>query len=140
MSKPNKTQATDGPVEDFLKTIEPQQKREDCFALLTMMKDITGLTPKMWGKAIIGFGDYHYKYDSGREGDSFRTGFSPRAQYLSVYIMPGYENYSQPLARLGKHKKGKSCLNIKRLSDIDCDVLHEIIADGFAVMAKRYPS
>lgn len=140
MSTPNKTQKTDSPVEGFLKAVSPQQKQDDGFVLLAMMKEITGLAPKMWGKAIIGFGDYHYKYDSGREGDSFRTGFSPRAQNFSIYVMPGYKDYSEPLSRLGKHKMGKSCLTIKRLSDVDVGVLREIVADGFAVMETRYPT
>lgn len=140
MSTPNKTQKTDTSVVDFLKTVTPQHKQDDGFALLAMIKDITGLEPKMWGKAMIGFGEYHYKYESGREGDSFRTGFSPRAQNFSIYIMPGYTDYSEPLSRLGKHKMGKACLNIKRLSDVDTDVLREIVADGFAVMKERYPT
>ncbi len=140
MSKPNKTQKTNDPVEDFLNTIKPEQKQADCFEILAIMKDITGLEPKMWGKTIIGFGEYHYKYDSGREGDSLRTGFSPRAQALTVYIMPGYTDFDEELSRIGKYKMGKSCLYIKKLSDIDIDVLREIITKGLAIMEEKYPS
>ena len=104
------------------------------------MKDITGLQPKMWGPTIIGFGEYHYKYDSGREGNSFRTGFSPRAQNLTIYIMPGFQDLSEELARLGKHKLGKCCLYIKKLSDIDQKVLREIIEKGLVILEKKYPS
>ncbi len=140
MSKANKTQKTDADVLAFLQTVKPQQKQDDCHKILSMMGNISGLAPKMWGKAIIGFGDYHYKYDSGREGDSCRTGFSPRAQAISIYIMPGYTDFSEELSRLGKCKMGKSCLYIKRLSDIDEDVLREIIAKGLAVMEEKYPT
>lgn len=140
MSKPNKTQKTTVSPEAFLATIEPKQKREDCLALLSMMKDITGLMPKMWGAAIVGFGEYHYKYESGREGDSLRIGFSPRAQALTIYIMPGYNNFEKELSQLGKHKLGKSCLYIKRMSDIDEEVLRAIVTKGFEIMQEKYPS
>jgi hypothetical protein len=94
----------------------------------------------MWGGSIIGFGDYHYKYDSGREGDFLRIGFSPRAQNLTIYVMPGYQDFDDELSRLGKHKMGKSCLYIKRLSDIDEDVLIEIMTKGFEIMEEKYPT
>ena len=94
----------------------------------------------MWGPSIIGFGDYHYKYESGREGDSMRIGFSPRAQNISVYIMPGYQDFDDELSRLGKHKMGKSCLYIKRLSDVDEDVLREMLVKGLRLMEEKYPS
>lgn len=136
----NKTQKTDVTPETFLGSITPVQKQEDCFSLLETMKDITGLTPKMWGQSIIGFGDYHYKYESGREGDFFRIGFSPRAQNLTIYIMPGYQDFGGELSRLGKHKMGKSCLYIKRLSDIDETVLHEMLLKGLRLMEEKYPS
>jgi hypothetical protein len=140
MSKANKTQKTNVTPLSFLKTVTPDEKREDCLTVLNMMQDIIGIEPKMWGGAIIGFGDYHYKYESGREGDFFRTGFSPRAQNLTIYIMPGYSDFSDELSRLGKHKMGKSCLYIKRLSDIDQQVLREIIVKGLAIMEEKYPS
>ncbi len=136
----NKTQKTAQTPEDFLGGIAPAQKQADCFTLLATMKDITGTSPKMWGPSIIGFGDYHYKYDSGREGDSFRIGFSPRAQNLSVYIMPGYQDFGDELSRLGKHKMGKSCLYIKRLSDVNENVLREMLVKGLRLMEEKYPS
>jgi Domain of unknown function (DU1801) len=136
----NKTQKTTQSPEEFLESVTPAQKQADCFTLLAIMKNITGLEPKMWGTNIIGFGDYHYKYESGREGDSFRIGFSPRAQNLTIYIMPGYQNFDEELSRLGKHKMGKSCLYIKQLSDVDEDVLREMLVKGLRLMEEKYPS
>jgi predicted nuclease of predicted toxin-antitoxin system len=104
---------------------------------------LSGETPKLWGgslnSSIVGFGKYHYKYESGREGDSMRIGFANRAQSNSVYIMPGYQDFDDELARLGKHKMGKSCLYLKRLADIDTDVLREILQKGLSIMAEKYP-
>jgi hypothetical protein len=122
-----KTRQNEGNVEDFLNSIEDERKRKDAFILLEIMKTITGEEPKMWGPSIVGFGSYHYKYDSGREGDWFRTGFSPRKQNLSLYIMDGVEKYQDLLARLGKHKIGKSCLYVNKLADVDLEVLREMI-------------
>lgn len=93
----------------------------------------------MWGPSIVGFGEYHYKYESGREGDFLRIGFSSRAQNISIYIMPGYQDFDEELSRLGKHKMGKSCLYIKRLSDVDQTVLKEIMQKGLDIMAETYP-
>ncbi len=135
----NKTQKTAQSVEAFLQGVKPEQKQADCFTILEMMKDISGYKPIMWGASIIGFGEYHYKYESGREGDMCRVGFSPRAQNLTIYIMPGYQDFDDELSRLGKHKMGKSCLYIKRLSDIDETVLREIIAKDLAMMEEKYP-
>jgi hypothetical protein len=136
----NKTQKTVKSPLAFVKALEPDQKREDSLKILNMLKDVTGLEPKMWGPSIIGFGDYHYKYESGREGDFFRAGFSPRAQNLTIYVMPGYQDFDNELSRLGKHKLGKSCLYIKRLSDVDEDVLREIVEKGFHMMEEKYPT
>jgi len=139
----NKTVPTGLKLSDYLAQIEPATRREDCQVLHDMMFDLTGWTAKMWGtklsSAIIGFGTYHYKYESGREGDSLRIGFASRAQSISIYIMPGYQNFSQELARLGKYKTGKSCLYIKKLADVDQDVLREILQKGLDIMAKKYP-
>ncbi len=136
----NKTQKTEQSPESFLNTVNPSQKQSDCFTLLKSMEEISGLKPKMWGASIIGFGDYHYKYKTGREGDFFRIGFSPRVQNLTVYIMPGFQKFENELSRLGKHKVGKSCLYIKRLSDIDEAVLGEMLVKGLEIMEEMYPS
>ena len=135
----NKTQKTDLSVEGFLNGVKDEQKRSDSFKILKMMPEISGYEPKMWGPSIVGFGEYHYKYESGREGDMCRIGFSPRAQNLTLYMMPGYSDFSDELSRLGKHKLGKSCLYIKRLSDVDEDVLREMIQKDLDIMDERYP-
>lgn len=134
----NKTKPTTVLPRDFLATVEPERRREDGLALLDFFDRITGWTPKMWGGSIIGYGRYAYKYESGREGEFFITGFSPRQAALTVYIMPGYRDLSDKLARLGKHKTGKSCLYINKLADIDMIVLEEIVGDGIAYMEANY--
>ena len=139
----NKTVPDGLKVSDYLAQIEPAQRQADCQRLYDIMLELTGWTPKIWGSklknGIVGFGDYHYKYDSGREGDFFRLGFSSRVQNISIYIMPGYQDFSDELTRLGKHKMGKSCLYIKRLSDVNEAVLIEIMKKGLAIMAEKYP-
>ncbi|WP_300545761.1 DUF1801 domain-containing protein [Maricaulis sp.] len=135
----NKTQPTQIDPRDFIESVEHPVRRQDALTLLDMMTRITGEEPEMWGPSIIGFGRYHYKYESGREGDFMRTGFSPRKANLVVYIMPGYTDFSPILARLGKHKLGKSCLYLNKLADVDLDVLEELIRAGLADMAKKYP-
>lgn len=139
-NKPRATQknATDTHVIDYLNAIDNQGRREDCLEICEMMTRISGETPKLWG-TIVGFGNYHYVYESGREGDSFRTGFANRKQDITLYIMPGYTDFESYLSRLGKHRKGKSCLYFKRLSDIDKTVLEAIIQKGLDVMKKSYP-
>ena len=135
----NKTIENETSVQDFLNSVKDEQKREDSFKILDMMQEISGYEPKMWGTSIIGFGSFHYKYDSGREGDMCRIGFSPRAQSLTLYMITGYSESSDDLARLGKHKTGKSCLYIKRLSDVDEDVLRDMIQKDLDKMAEKYP-
>ena len=135
----NKTIETEACVEDYLSAIVPEQKQEDCRAICAIMERLTGSPPKMWGGSIVGFGQYHYKYESGREGDAVRTGFAARAQNISIYIMPGYQDFEDELSRLGKHKVGKSCLYLKRLSDVDENVLEEMIAKGLKLLAQKYP-
>jgi len=135
----NKTTANKGSVEDFLNGVKDEQKREDSFKILEMMTRLSGYEAKMWGASIVGFGEYHYKYDSGREGDMCRIGFSPRAQKLTLYMITGYSEKGDELARLGKHKLGKSCLYIKRLSDVDEDVLEEMIVKDLKAMDEKYP-
>ncbi len=123
-----KTRPTDQSVVAFLNGVEDPQRRKDCFAVLELMKQVTGHLPKMWGNSIVGFGSYHYKYASGREGDMMLTGFSPRKRNLTLYIMSGFVRYDELMQRLGKHTTGKSCLYIKRLEDLDLDVLRELVA------------
>ncbi|MBT8301536.1 MAG: DUF1801 domain-containing protein, partial [Maribacter sp.] len=113
-------------------------QRQDSVKLVDLMKEITGEDPVMWGPSIIGFGSYHYKYDSGREGDMLLTGFSPRKQNLSLYIMAGFSNYGNLMQKLGKYKTGKSCLYIKRLSEINIDVLKELIKASFDHHNNKY--
>lgn len=135
MSGP-KTRPTDVKVEDFLNAVEHPTRKEDGFELLQIMKEVTKKQPVMWGPSIVGFGSYHYKYESGREGDMPLTGFSPRKQNLTVYIMPGFDEYEDLLSRLGKHKVGKSCLYINKLADVDISVLRELIAKSVEKMDK----
>lgn len=127
----NKTQKTGASVEGFLESVQNARRREDGFAVLAMMREITGLEPEMWGPSIIGFGDYHYKYESGREGDFFLTGFSPRKQSLTLYIMDGLEGHEDLLGKLGKHRTGAACLYINKLADVDVDVLRKLIRISF---------
>ncbi len=128
----NKTQKTNASVTDFLNSIPDERKRQDGFTLLALMSEITGLEPKMWGPSMIGFGDVHYKYESGREGDMFKVGFSPRKQNLTIYITDGFANYQELLAKLGKHKTSVSCLYVNKLADIDLTVLREMVSRSFA--------
>lgn len=135
-----KTQPNDPKVEDYLNTVEPQQKREDCFAILKLMQEVTGEPPKMWGSIIVGFGQYHYKYESGREADWFITGFASRSKNITLYIMAGFDNYDELMRKLGKHSTGKSCLYIKKLEDVDQAVLRELVKQSLEYMTQTYPS
>jgi len=122
-----KTKVTDASVVEFLNTIQDEQRRQDCMTILELMRKSTGTEPKMWGGSIVGFGDYHYVYASGREGDWFLTGFSPRKQSLTLYVMGGFAQYDTLLKELGKHKMGKGCLYINKLQDIDLPTLRKLI-------------
>ena len=122
-----KTKENDQGVENFLNGIEDEKKRREAFMILELMKKITDSEPKMWGASIVGFGNHHYKYQSGREGDWFLAGFSPRKQNLTLYVMSGFPGYEELLAKLGKHKIGKSCLYINKLEDVNLSVLGEMI-------------
>lgn len=134
----NKTQKTDQDVREFLDTVEHDLRREDSFRVLGIMEKLTGMEAKMWGNSIIGFGDYHYKYESGREGDFFKVGFSPRKTSLTLYIMPGFERYPELMEKLGKYKTGRSCLYVKKLTDVDEGVLKELIVESVAYMTEKY--
>jgi hypothetical protein len=131
-----KTKTNDGDVEAFLNNIADEEKRQDCFAVLELLKKITRAEPKMWGASIVGFGSYHYKYESGREGDWFLAGFAPRKQNITFYIMSGFTKYNELLAKLGKHKTGKSCLHINKLEDVNLTVLEEMIEKSVDAVQK----
>ncbi|NLF13554.1 MAG: DUF1801 domain-containing protein [Anaerolineaceae bacterium] len=126
MTEP-KTKPTDASVQEFLGSVDNDRRREDGFALLEMMREVTGEEPRMWGPSIVGFGSYHYKYQSGREGDTIVAGFSPRKQNLTLYLTGGLDEYRELLGRLGKHKTGKGCLYINKLQDVDLNTLRELI-------------
>jgi len=135
----NKTKATEASVESYLSAIEDEARRKDCEALSKLMTKATKEPPKMWGTSIVGFGSYHYKYESGREGDSCLTGFSSRKDAISIYLscLPKHEAL---LAQLGKHKVGKGCLYIRRLSDVDRKVLEELVMDAATERKRLHPS
>ena len=122
-----KTKITKASVDKFLKGIKDEQVREDCIKIAEMMQKITKAEPKMWGTSIVGFGSYHYKGASGREGDWFLTGFSPRKQNLTLYLMGGFQENEELLASLGKYSTGKGCLYIKKLEDVNSKVLKELV-------------
>ncbi len=124
----NKTVKTGASVDEFMAAVENKRRREDGLILLELMRDVSGLEPEMWGPSIIGFGSYHYRYESGREGDMPLIGFSPRKQSLSLYIMSGFDEYEELLGRLGKHRTGASCLYINKLADVDIGVLRELVS------------
>lgn len=134
----NKTQSTEISPAEFVEALEHKTRKADAKALLELFGNVTGMEPKMWGPSIIGYGSYHYKYESGREGDSILTGFSPRKANLVMYIMPGYEDLGDSLGKLGKFKIGKSCLYINKLADIDMDVLRDLIVSGVEEMKSKY--
>lgn len=135
----NKTHATEGEVAAFIGGVEHPVRQADAVALDAMFQRITGWAPRMWGPTIVGYGAYDYRYESGREGRSLATGFSPRKASQSIYIMPGYQDYSEILRRLGKHKIGKACLYINKLVDVDLDVLEELVRAGLQDLGKMWP-
>ena len=134
-----KTTPTQASVDAFIEAVEDEQKRADSRAIATMMSAATGAPAQMWGTSIVGFGRYHYRYASGREGDFMIAGFSPRKRALTLYIMAGFSEYDALLALLGKHTIGKSCLYIKRLADVDQAVLREIVERSVHYIREKYP-
>ena len=132
-----KTKPTEASVEDFLDQIENEQRRADCFELLQICSEVTGEPAKMWGENMVGFGKYHYQYKSGHEGEWFLTGFSPRKQNLTIYILAGFQDYEDLLKDLGKHKTSSSCLYLKKLDDVDRRVLKKVIAASVEDMKRR---
>lgn len=127
-----KTQPTDASVDDFLDGVADPARREDAKAVCALMREVTGQEPQMWGPAMVGFGRYSYTYASGRSGEWFVVGFSPRKQNLTLYLMDGFSERDELLSRLGKHTTGKSCLYVKRLADVDSGVLRELVAASMA--------
>jgi hypothetical protein len=134
----NKTKPTTASVTAFIKAIDDPQKRADARKVAAMMRRATGKRPRMWGSSIVGYGNYHYRYASGREGDFMLTGYSPRKQALTVYVLAGFSRFGPLMKKLGKYKTGKSCLYIKRLADVDEDVLEQLIKESVEYMRNNY--
>ena len=134
-----KTRPTDASVEAFLDAMDDEGRRSDARVVAGMMAEITGSTGVMWGSSILGFGTYHYRYASGREGTFFETGFSPRKRALTLYVMAGFSEYEDLLGRLGRHTTGKSCLYVRRLADVDLDVLRDLLARSVDYVRAKYP-
>ena len=134
-----KTKSTGASVEAFLDRVEPAGRREDARQADALLRRVSGEEPYMWGSSIVGYGSYHYKYDSGHEGDAPRLGFSPRKSALTLYVLTGCQGENALLARLGKHKTGKSCLYINKLADVDMDTLEELACASLDHMDERYP-
>jgi len=135
-----KTKPTDTPASDYLNAIENDQVRQDCWEILKIMRAATNAEPVMWGDSIVGFGTYHYVYASGREGDWPLTGFSARKQNITLYLMSGFGQYEEMLSKLGKHTTSKSCLYIKRLSDVDRPTLENLIQESVNYIIKNNPT
>ncbi len=135
----NKTKETEASVDAYIGAVADANQRADAEKIRTLMERLSGEPAKLWGPSIIGFGSYHYKYDSGREGDMCRIGFSPRKGQTVLYLIDGFEGQPELMARLGKHKTGKSCLYVKRLSDIDETVLEELCVRSLKYMEAKYP-
>lgn len=134
----NKTVPNEMSPEAYLDGLADGVRKSDAKVLLPWFERVTGMPARMWGPSIIGFGRYHYRYESGREGDFLMTGFSPRKTATTIYILPGYRDMDAHLTRLGKHKIGKSCLYLNKLADVDMSVLEEMVRDGVAYMRKTY--
>lgn len=132
-----KTKKNDQSVDEFLNNIPDEKKRQDSYIIRDLMQQVTGMEPKMWGDSMVGFGSYHYCYESGREGDWFLTGFSPRKQNLTLYIMSGFTQYDALLKKLGKFTTGKSCLYIKKIEDINLPTLKELVRQSVDFVAKN---
>lgn len=129
-----KTTETDGDVDAFLAAVQPEGRRQDAVTLRALMERVTGQPARLWGPSIVGFGRYHYRYPSGREGDMAAAGFSPRKASTTVYVVDGFESYADELARLGPHTLGAACLYIKRLGDVDLGVLEQIVRRSYATV------
>jgi Domain of unknown function (DU1801) len=135
----NKTTETSLSVNDFINAVKDENKRKDCLSLIDLLKKQTGVEPKMWGPSIVGFGSHHYKYESGREGDSPNIAFSPRASSIAIYLSANFDDRETLLAKFGKHKSDKGCVHIKTLTDIDKDILKKMIANHIKHIKELYP-
>lgn len=135
----NKTTETESSVIDFINTVADEKKRIDALELVRLMKEQTGFDAKMWGTGIVGFGSYHYKYESGHEGDAPLVGFSPRKDAISLYLNPNFENKEELLSKFGKHKAGKGCIYIKKIADIEVEILKKMISLSIENLNKLYP-
>lgn len=134
----NKTKPTDASVEAYIAAIAEEPRRCDCQILVRIMSEVTKQPPQMWGSSIVGFGSYHYRYESGREGDMCITGFASRKRNISIYLLASGAKQDQLLKKLGKHKMGKACLYVTRLADIDTTVLQQLVAESVAEVRRRY--
>lgn len=134
-----KAKPNDQDIEAFLNSVEDEGKRQACFTVKEIMEDVTEAEARMWGDSIVGFGTYRYKYASGREGEWMLTGFSPRKRNLTLYIMSGFDEYDLLLDKLGKYSTGKSCLYIKKIEDVDLDVLRELVDQSVKHMITTHP-
>ena len=133
-----KTMENNAAVNAFLDAVENPRRRSDARQLLALMQEVTGEPPRMWGPSIVGFGKYHYRYASGREGDWPRVGFSPRKANLVIYIMPGFSDYGELLGKLGKFRTGKSCLYVNKLDDVNLELLEQLVRESIKEMKRRY--
>ncbi|AZU60656.1 DUF1801 domain-containing protein [Neobacillus mesonae] len=139
MAYQQKTKETDRSVVEFIESVENPKKREDAYNLVNIFSEATGFEARMWGPSIIGFGSYHYKYESGHEGDAPLVGFSPRKAKISLYFAPGDPNREELLKNLGKHTTGKGCVYINKLADIEIDVLKKLITQCIQYLQEKYP-
>lgn len=135
-----KTIPTEISVDSFIETVDDDKVRADCYTIINLMEKVTGEKPRMWGSAIVGFGKYAYKYESGHSGEICMTGFSPRKANISLYVLAGFPGQTELLHQLGKHKAGKGCLYIKKLADINIDVLKSLIKGSLKFLNEKYPN
>jgi hypothetical protein len=135
-----KTKLTERSVDSFIATVQDEKVRADCYAIINLMEKVTGEKPRMWGPAIVGFDKYTYKYESGRSGEICMTGFSPRKANITLYVLAGFPEQAELLQKLGKHKSGKGCLYIKKLDDVNINVLESLIRESIRFLKEKYPN
>jgi Domain of unknown function (DU1801) len=135
----NKTVETEMSVAKFLQSLDDEARKQDCLLLADIIQKTTGFSSKMWGTAIVGFGSYHYRYDSGREGDAPLVGFSPRKEAIALYLSGTFNQREELLQKFGKHKSGKACIYVKKLSDIDVEILKQMLVNSVKETKRKYP-